>query len=268
MIGYKIHSEENDYKILYETEKIYTFNGNLNCFINGFRFYEDISNMFSLCIYGLKAGNFKIYEVEILGEAITKHESYSITNKIKVIKEFDKVGDYVKFDKNGNVIGLANDSNFKREYNDKNNLIYEKNGEHEYWYEYDDKKIHFKDNTGFEYWCEVDENGNTINYKNSKGFEFYKRFDENNNLIYHKDNEYLEEETFCYLYNKDKKIIYSKCKTRADDNYEEWFKYDDNGNLIHYRDSDNYEFWYNYDDRGNQINYQCNDGKKWSITIT
>jgi len=37
-------------------------------------------------------------------------------------------------------------------------------------------------------------------------------------------------------------------------------EYDDNGNCIHYRDSDGYEYWREYDDNGRYIYYKDSKG--------
>ena len=45
--------------------------------------------------------------------------------------------------------------------------------------------------------------------------------------------------------------------------YEEWGEYDSNGNLIHYKNSDGKEEWNEYDSNGNQIHYKDSDGEEY-----
>ena len=44
---------------------------------------------------------------------------------------------------------------------------------------------------------------------------------------------------------------------------EVWYKYDSNGNLIHSQNSHGLEKWYEYDSNGNQIHYKDNDGEEY-----
>jgi len=37
-------------------------------------------------------------------------------------------------------------------------------------------------------------------------------------------------------------------------------KYDENGNLIHYKDSNGFEVWYKYDENGNLIHFKNSNG--------
>ena len=48
------------------------------------------------------------------------------------------------------------------------------------------------------------------------------------------------------------------------DGYEEWEEYDENGNVIHFKNSDGYEKWKEYDENGNMIHFKNSDGyEKW-----
>ncbi len=62
-----------------------------------------------------------------------------------------------------------------KEYDEKGNLIYE------------------KDSSGFEKWRKFDENNNRIYFKNSKGYDYWSEYDENNNEIYWKDSDGIED---------------------------------------------------------------------------
>ena len=42
--------------------------------------------------------------------------------------------------------------------------------------------------------------------------------------------------------------------------YEQWYDYDKNGNMIHFKDSDGYEQWNDYDKNGNRIHWKDNKG--------
>ena len=44
---------------------------------------------------------------------------------------------------------------------------------------------------------------------------------------------------------------------------EYWQEYDNNGNLIHYKDSDGFENWKEYDDKNNLIHYKDSDGSEY-----
>ena len=41
---------------------------------------------------------------------------------------------------------------------------------------------------------------------------------------------------------------------------EEWKEYDENNNVIHYKDSDGYEYWKEYDENNNVIHYKDSNG--------
>jgi len=66
------------------------------------------------------------------------------------------------------------------EYDNKGNIIYEKNSDgDEYWYEYDIKGnlIHFKNSDGKERWHEYDDKGNEIHYKSHDSKEKWWEYD-------------------------------------------------------------------------------------------
>ena len=43
---------------------------------------------------------------------------------------------------------------------------------------------------------------------------------------------------------------------------EYWKKYDENGNVIHYKDSNGFESWREYDENGNLIHYKDSNGNE------
>ena len=42
--------------------------------------------------------------------------------------------------------------------------------------------------------------------------------------------------------------------------YEQWYDYDENGNCIHNKDSNGFEYWNDYDENGNLIHYKDSNG--------
>ena len=64
-------------------------------------------------------------------------------------------------------------------------------------------------------------------------------------------------ETKKYDYNGN--LVYYK----DSNGHETWKDYDNNGNLIHYKNSNGYEEWYKYDKNGNKIHHKDSDGYEW-----
>lgn len=60
-------------------------------------------------------------------------------------------------------------------------------------------------------------------------------YDENGNLIYFKD------------------FYYRPNNSDSDEGYEEWYKYDENSNLVHHENSDGEAEWYKYDENNRVI---------------
>ena len=60
-------------------------------------------------------------------------------------------------------------------------------------------------------------------------------------------------------YDNNGNLIHSK----NSNGYEYWKEYDSNGNLIHSKDSDGYESWKEYDSNGNQIHYKDSSGEEY-----
>ena len=60
-------------------------------------------------------------------------------------------------------------------------------------------------------------------------------------------------------YDNNGNLIHSKDSNGS----EGWYKYDSNGNLIHSQNSHGLEKWYEYDSNGNQIHYKDNDGEEY-----
>ena len=59
-----------------------------------------------------------------------------------------------------------------------------------------------------------------------------------------------------YKYDANGNVIYYK----NSDGDEAWSEYDKNGNMIHFKNSDGYEQWFEYDTNGNCIYFKDSDG--------
>ena len=159
-----------------------------------------------------------------------------------------------KFDENGNLVYKKDKEGTEwHEYDDKENLIHSKYltrsndtdeyQEYEYWYEYDENnnKTHFQDSENNESWWLYDEYNNCIHYNDSMGVEIFRDYNEYNKCIY------------CKLINFDDTIE------------EDWFEYDSNLNLTHYKnkkEGDIHEEWREYDYQGNCIHFKNNNGEE------
>lgn len=90
--------------------------------------------------------------------------------------------------------------------------------------------------------------------------DIYK-YNANGDVIAHKDNSW-NKTSYEYLYDKNNRMIYKKttCNWHAE-HHEEWWEYDDNGNLTRYHDSEGKYIQNEYDNDGNLIHYHNSDGK-------
>ena len=207
-----------------------------------------------------------------------------------------------EYDDKGNQIHYKDSNGFEswKEYDDKRNEIHYKDSkENEKWYEYDDmgNVIHYKNSNGFESWKEYDDKGNKIHYKTSEGeencweydsngklihykqitrnqeFEEWSEYNANGMLLHYKNSENREEWN---EYDKDNLIYHrfisgneifdeyeDEYEDIIDSNIEEWFEYDEMGNLIHQKDSDEREYWYEYDEKGNLVHEKDFRGRKY-----
>lgn len=118
------------------------------------------------------------------------------------------------------------------------------------------KRVYTDDPSGFTIWYEYDENGNLINEKDSEGYIKKFKYDGNNNLI--KRLKYCDKgisNGYSEVIDDHDKIIkkYHKQETVYD--------YTDDGLIAHYKDLGEpdevnrvkMEEWYEYDDNGNII---------------
>ena len=101
--------------ITYEIGKTYTYSGTISLCKSGFHFCNDFD---SLLEYYPMQSDLKIFEIEVLGEVITKGNK-SVTNILKVIKEIP-LNDFKKELKN-------------YEYDENNNLIHFKDSDGNEW---------------------------------------------------------------------------------------------------------------------------------------
>ena len=152
--------------------------------------------------------------------------------------------------------GSAGLESFQKEFDEDNNLIYIKDDNREYFFDYDEHKLlHLKkiDSDGefeewFEYDCEKLEHS-----KDSDGGKCLYRYDSKGRLVYKKfwyddDDDYTEVSETEYEYDSNGNLLHC-ITTRYDSNgdydsgnsssvYENWFEYDASGKKTISRDSD------------------------------
>ena len=158
MKAYKATDNMKCKELTYEVGKTYTFKGKLILCEQGFHVCRAPKDTLNYYDYNK---NFKLLEVEILGEVIESNNKL-VTNKLKVLRVVPEremlklLNIKVKYDKNNNLIYYKSSDNYKE------------------WYKYDENNniIHYRDSNGDEYWKEYDENNNLIFYKNSNGDEY------------------------------------------------------------------------------------------------
>lgn len=133
----------------------------------------------------------------------------------------------------------------------------------EEWFELDAKNrfVHGKKSDGKEEWWEYDEKGNITFVKNGNNIEVMSECDEKGNKIHGKDffgGEYWNE----YKYDENDRIIYTKEKS-GNRQKEVWYDRDENGNIVHERNSDGEETWYDLDENGREVHgRRTKDGEK------
>ena len=115
------------------------------------------------------------------------------------------------------------------------------------------------DKFNFEKWIDYDNNGNQIRIITTEYNESYYYDIETEKLSKKYINNY--EEYFEYDENNNMIYYYSPCNNKR---FEEWRKYDENNNLIHYKDSIYCEEWYEYDENNNCIHCKHSSGyEEW-----
>lgn len=169
---------------------------------------------------------------------------------------------------------IINGKEFKTvlEYDSKGNIVKKiENGE-EILYEYDENGRETRQTCAtHDYFTEYDSHGNKIYIK-----QVYPTFDKveeycidyeydgSGNVTYKYDPKMGEE--FFGEYNPQGKLIYAKriyfgtLKSVYGEEQEIWYEYDENGNILHSRNSSGSEFWYEYDQKGNQTHEKDSAG--------
>lgn len=127
----------------------------------------------------------------------------------------------------------------------------------EIWYEYTklSKKVHKKEYLEDEEWLEYDNDGKLLYRKHGSIEEWYD-YDDHNTLYYTKykySNNDIRETRLQHTYNEKSQLIYTIDPNLNKDfsNYEQWYEYDERGNLVHYKNSHSEKF-YEYDENNNK----------------
>lgn len=235
--------------------------------------------LFFLCSNLFAESSFEIFKHN--GKTLLKFVS-----KETEVREYDLQGNLIaevtpfkntkyEYDSMGNQIyafesdSLGGSNEIFREFNEDNNLIYEKgSASGEYIFKYDEnknlisKKKLVNDTVVFEFTYTYDSNNNLIKTEYSNGFALNYKYDENNNLIYYYDsnsNEYFKE------YDESNNLIYEKCGLSQ----ETFYDYDSNGNLIHKKNKSDFSFseeWFEYNSEGKKIYSKKSNGtEKWFV---
>lgn len=215
----------------------------------------------------------------------TKKGSFDWEKELRYDSENNKIyekdsnghGALYKYDKDKNIIykkDLKYGEEHNYEYNDKNNLVLHKQGTSTTTYEYDKNnnmtqiKTFSSNNKIREViiW-EYDENNNKIHQKASDGFEIWWKYDENNNLVYEKKTE--NDETYIEIWQEfdvNNNLIYKKVFGNLTNTIlEEFYKYDENGNMISRQSSPNYslDLEWEYDKNNYLIYERTGTGHSW-----
>lgn len=168
---------------------------------------------------------------------------------------------YKQFSINGETVNRWVTLSSFEEYDENENLIHIKHYDYkaESWYEYnsDGKVIHTKKNGDYQSWYKYDSQGRAVSFKDTYGTVRTDKYTSKGRIAYYK-NKYKDA---VIEYNLDGKIIHANDKKNK---YEEWYYYDEKGNLIRKVDSDNGEIRYEYDSAGNEIyRVEYNDAEIW-----
>lgn len=116
---------------------------------------------------------------------------------------------------------------------------------------------------------DYDDNGNLIYYKDFKeNFEIAYEYDNSDNgdgyvrTVSKRNNKYYNSEIYEY---KNNKTIHHKLEfSDGYMNYEEWWDYDENGNMTHYKDSEGKELRYEYNNHNDRIySIDQDSNEKW-----
>ena len=211
--------------------------------------------LFFLCSNLFAESSFEIFKHN--GKTLFKFVS-----KETEVREYDLQGNLIaevtpfkntkyEYDSMGNQIyafesdSLGDSNEIFREFNEDNNLIYEKgsaSGEYIFKYDSNNNLIKTEYSNGFALNYKYDKNNNLIYYYDSNSNEYFKEYDESNNLIYEKSG--LSQETF-YDYDSNGNLIHKKNKSDFSFS-EEWFEYNSEGKKIYSKKSNGTEKWFVY----------------------
>lgn len=177
-----------------------------------------------------------------------------------------------EYDSNGKMTLLEGDD-YLTEWDSSGNIIHEinQNGEYKNEYSLDGKLIHsvhtIPKGKEESRWFDYDRN-------------YEKKWDSNGNLIY----KCYSSEKEIFEYNSDNKLVYYLKEEKEDEKiskYEEWneysnevkvssknsngeeYRYNEEGKLFFYQDSDHDTYWYEFDAAGNPIHFKDYNCEEW-----
>ena len=158
-------------------------------------------------------------------------------------------------------------------YNDKGFLIKKVLSSNSYiMYDYDEKGRLIYEKTALgttitEEWSDYDKNGNLIKKTDSNKYLSLYKYDSQNRMIEEiGSGPYIDKYKVVYEYNSDNLKSHSYHYSNLESNEierEEWFEYDNFGNLIHLKNSKNFEEWYEYDEHGKRIHTKNTNGEEY-----
>ena len=243
--GRLILKEDPYGNVLFELIEEYDKNGNLTNYKD-----EDIE----IC-YEYDENNKLIYKKEVdINENYTTEEWY---DNAGVLKHQKTIRDSVL------------SSWYEENWYENGKIVHYKDKNTELWFEYSNnyKNIHTKGNDGFQAWETYDDKLNLLTYKDTSGYNKsckYK-YDSNGNEIYMEQTSYYNDnpndiDLYIIKYDSEGREIYTKDKSHIGE-FETWIEYDSFGNKIHYKDcdvneNDIYEEWYKYNENNQLIFYQ------------
>ena len=169
------------------------------------------------------------------------------------------VSDYKKFDTKGHLVYVKQDNGteYIYTYDSADHLIYSKDSSGEQWWTYDSagREIYHKEPwwVGWkEFWNEYDANGNETLVKqliNGELWESRSEYDSNGIL-----RKKTTSEGKSWEYDENGKLLYEHWWDIGG-TFENWYKYDSNGNEIYFKNSRGTEIWSEYNAAG-KLKYQ------------
>jgi YD repeat-containing protein len=185
---------------------------------------------------------------------------------------------WTDYDIHGNKIYVKNSNGLETyyKYDEQGNRIHTKNSRgYEAWREYDEQGnlIHRKVNNDYEVWRDYDEAGNLIRFRDSDGYEINQKYDSSGNMICFEDafinNEYrdYDERGNMIHCRKSNFLTGDSVFSHNSSDVEYWKEYDGNNKPIAFKDHTGHEIISKYDENGNLIYFKNNKGIEWEITI-